>query len=212
MQSSLVEPCPLCGQQGNPFYKKAFYACINCSGIFRPVRDYPDLENEKRRYLTHQNDTGDPGYRQFALPLVQAVQQFHPLEDSGLDFGAGTGPVVSRLLEEAGYNIVQFDPFFVNDRVLLQNKYEYIICCEVIEHFHYPGREFELLKNMLQPGGSLFCMTAVYEPEISFDDWSYKNDFTHVFIYQQFTLRWISQAFGFASVSINDRVIQFTTT
>jgi 2-polyprenyl-3-methyl-5-hydroxy-6-metoxy-1,4-benzoquinol methylase len=48
-------------------------------------------------------------------------------------------------LEDDGYKIKQFDPFFHNDIAVLRRSYDYIVCCEVIEHFHSPSKEFELI-------------------------------------------------------------------
>jgi hypothetical protein len=79
----------------------------------------------------------------------------------------------------------------------------------VIEHFYHPEKEFRLLKNLLQPNGRLYCMTHIYNPKIDFENWYYKNDPTHVFIYQEATLIWIKNNFNFASVTIDNRLISF---
>ena len=127
----------------------------------------------------------------------------------GLDYGAGTGPVVSVMLQEKGYQIAQYDPFFYNNQGLLTNKYDYIVACEVIEHFHHPYKEFKLLKSLLEETGELFCVTNLYNPGIDFGSWYYKNDITHVFIYQKDTLDWIKDNIGFSQVKINNRLIIF---
>jgi len=185
--------------------------CDACGGIYCHDRRYPDREQEKARYETHNNNVNDPRYNKFVAPLVSAVlQEFSP-QDTGLDFGAGTGPVISKLLKDEDFNIVQYDPFFHNRPELLYGKYNYIVCCEVIEHFHSPEKEFRLLRNLLKPKGTIYCMTHVYSPDINFADWYYKNDPTHVFIYQRKTLEWIKANFEFSAFSINNRLVKFYT-
>lgn len=200
--------CPLCKHHGSPFYENVFFLCAECGGIYRHKSFYPNPAEEKARYETHNNDVNDERYHQFVAPLVSAVLQDFAPHDTGLDFGAGTGPVISKLLQDKNYNIVQYDPFFHNHPELLDFKYDYIVCCEVIEHFHSPEKEFRLLRKLLKPNGIIYCMTHIYNQDINFDSWYYKNDPTHVFIYQLKALEWIKINFGFSSVSTNERLIK----
>jgi len=203
-----MERCPLCHNYSEDFYQSKFFICSYCNGISRSARFLPPPDQEKARYELHQNNIEDEGYRQFLAPLLGSVINCYGPGDSGLDFGAGPTPGVSKLLNDKGYKIKLYDPFFHNYPELLKEKYDYIICCEVIEHFHKPGNEFRLLKGLLKPGGSLFCMTHLYSQEIDFDNWYYKNDFTHVFFYQRETFEFIKKAFGFSGVKIESRLIQ----
>ncbi|WP_321540387.1 methyltransferase domain-containing protein [Flavobacterium piscinae] len=66
---------------------------------------------------------------------------------SGLDFGSGTNSVIVKLLKDKNYNIVEYDPFFSNQPEVLEKRYDYITCCEVIEHFHHPFEEFKNSTN-----------------------------------------------------------------
>jgi hypothetical protein len=56
----------------------------------------------------------------------------------------------------------------------------------------------------------LICMTLIYQPDINFENWFYKNDPTHVFLYQIETIQWIKNYFGFNDVFIEGRLITFT--
>ena len=80
---------------------------------------------------------------------------------------------------------------------------------EVIEHFHHPKKEFELLFNLLKPGGKLYCKTDLFSESKNFDSWGYKNDPTHVFFYHQKSILWIQKNIGFTSVKIDGRLIVF---
>jgi 2-polyprenyl-3-methyl-5-hydroxy-6-metoxy-1,4-benzoquinol methylase len=166
--------------------------------------------DEKARYDTHNNDVEDPGYQKFVSPVVEAVVDSFAADSTGLDFGAGPGPVVSKLLAEQGYLIRQYDPFYSPDESLLKESYDYIVCCEVIEHFNDPQRSFALLRRLLRPGAKLFCMTLLYSPAINIDKWFYANDETHTFFFQAHTLNWIKKHFAFSALSIDNRLVKFT--
>jgi len=205
-----TELCLLCKTAAPAFFKDVYYLCPECGGIFRPERLLLSPEREKARYETHNNDVNDVRYQNFVSPIVNAVLKDFAPGHLGLDFGAGTGPVAAMLLHEQGYQISPYDPFFCNQRELLTRKYDYIVCCEVIEHFYHPAKEFELLKSLLNKGGKLYCMTELYRPQTDFVKWRYRNDETHVFIYQPRTLAWIQQKTGFADLTIAERLIEFT--
>jgi len=113
------------------------------------------------------------------------------------------------MLTDNRYSIVKYDPFFHPNSERLKDKYNYIVCCEVMEHFHDPKKEFELLFQLLLPGGKLFCMTDLWDQTIDFHKWYYKNDQTHVFIYTQETIRWIQKNFNFGDVIIEGRLLTF---
>lgn len=202
--------CPLCQTTGKNFYQENYFECPTCSAIFKNRHQLPDATSEKQRYEVHNNDVNNLGYQKFASPITQAILTNFTQQHTGLDFGAGTGPVISKILLDKGYNIKQYDPFFHPYPNLLEQSYDYIACCEVIEHFFHPYKEFELLKKLLNPNGKLYCMTHIYDSSIVFDDWYYKNDSTHVFIYQKETIKWIKQRFNFSSVTIEGRLITFS--
>lgn len=202
--------CPLCEGAGVFFQKhgdRLFYLCGVCSGIFLDSRYYPDADAEKKRYMEHNNDVEDIRYQEFVSPIVQSVLSDFTPQHQGMDFGAGTGPVISKLLQDKGYDIVQYDPFFYDEPQLLQKKYDYIACCEVIEHFHHPYDEFKRLKQMLERRGRLYCMTEIFHPEMDFHRWYYKTDPTHVFFYQKDTFSWIKKNIRFSDISIDKRLI-----
>ncbi len=50
-------------------------------------------------------------------------------------------------------------------------------------------------------------MTDIYNKSIDFHSWYYKNDNTHVFIYQKETFDWIKEHYGFSKVEIEGRLI-----
>lgn len=205
---NVQEECPLCRSQAELFYREVFFKCSTCKGVFRSQRPQPT--EERTRYEAHDNDVNDRNYQGFVAPITEAIKVNFTPEHRGLDFGAGTGPVISKILQDAGYDIQQYDPFFHNNDKLLEQCYHYIACCEVMEHFHDPYKEFKLLKELLLPGGHLYCMTYIYRDDIDFHSWGYKGDFTHIFFYKIETLEWIKDHFGFSELKIKDRLIDLS--
>ncbi|MDA3817128.1 MAG: hypothetical protein PF486_07110, partial [Prolixibacteraceae bacterium] len=96
---------------------------------------YPTQIRERERYIEHNNDVNDVRYQNFVSPITGAVQNDFSPVDSGLDFGGGTGPVITNFINDNGYNIIDYDPYFNDRPELLEKTYDYIACCEVMEHF-----------------------------------------------------------------------------
>lgn len=204
--------CPLCSSASDPFYHyekedRQYHRCRECRAVFMDPRDYPTPQEEIERYESHNNDVNDPRYQAFVAPLVQKIQESYPAESLGLDFGSGTGPVITKMLQDRGYTVNLYDPFFDKDPSVLDQKYDYIVSCEVIEHFHDPHTEFKMLKERLKSGGSLFLKTDLYTDDIDFHSWYYKSDETHVFFYHPDTFQWIRTHFDFDHLDIDDRHI-----
>jgi len=205
--------CPLCNSKANTFYLhevRHFFQCTTCYGIFLDNKLRLTDAEEIKRYNTHNNDVEDKNYQQFVSPITSSIKRDFTVYHKGLDFGAGTGPVISKVLNDANYQIAQYDPFFHKRPLLLESTYDYIACCEVMEHFYNPKKEFTLLKKLLNPIGKLYCMTVLYDHTMDFHSWYYKNDPTHVFLYQQKTIHWIKENFGFSKVRIEKRLITFS--
>lgn len=210
--------CPLCesvadyfcsiGKKGRDYYK-----CGTCHSVFLTPNQYIDYSSEKSRYEEHNNDVEDPRYQKFVSPITDAVQTQFPKNADGLDYGCGTGPVASVVLEENGFKeIALYDPFFQPNKNNLTKTYDFIICCEVMEHFFNPKEEFSRLKKLLKPSGKLFCKTSVLKDNADadyFKDWWYNNDPTHVFFYTPKTLEFIAKTFDFNQVLIEQKLITF---
>lgn len=205
--------CPLCDQKSNTFFQDPlhhFFMCDQCGGIFRDRDQFLTKTAEKKRYLHHISSMEDTGYYQFISPIIDEVVSSFPVDSLGLDFGCGHTPVLSRHLSNEGFKMVEYDPIFFNDKSALKNKYNFIVACEVVEHFYNPFDEFKRLHDLLKPEGTLICKTHPFEKKIDFASWYYKNDPSHVFIYQRKTFEWIKEFLGFKNVKINDRTIIFS--
>jgi len=202
--------CPLCGHKSTPFCRGRiglYHDCPACRGIFLDPTFLPTASSEKERYQTHNNDVTDLRYQQFVSPLVRRVIRHQYAGQKGLDFGCGNGPVVSFLLRQKGYRLNLYDPFFHNEKGVLRDFYDFIICSEVIEHFHHPAREFARLAKMLVPNGRLYCLTCLFDDKTDFATWYYKDDHTHVFFYRQESCLFIRDKFGFQDLTVSGRLL-----
>lgn len=161
-----------------------------------PPTDRPTATEERARYESHENDPADPDYRAFLDRLAAPLMERLPPAAEGLDYGAGPGPALARMLEEAGHSMAIYDPFFAPDPAALNYTYDFVACTETAEHFHAPGEEFSRLDALLRPGGWLGLMTEVLDASQSFETWWYARDPTHVCFYAPPTLRWIADHFG----------------
>jgi len=212
LRLDMKEKCPLCDTLSQKFYEdtQRYYKCPECDGIFVHRDDLPQADAEKERYELHDDDTEDKGYRNFVAPITSNILKDFSKGDKGLDFGAGTSAIISTVLREHDYDIKDYDPYFHNEPKLLTQQYDYIASCEVIEHFYNPKKEFALLREMLREGGKLYLMTDIYDGNIDFASWYYKNDPTHVFLYTPKTFAYIKEAYGFSNIEIEKRLIIIT--
>lgn len=190
--------CPLCQAQLTKQLTDNFYDCTTCFAIIKDKRFYLSAQEERDFYLNHNNDVEDVGYQQFTAPITQYVLDNFAPHHKGLDFGAGTGPVITAMLMKNGFkNIQLYDPFFAKNDHALKETYDFIFSCEVVEHFHHPLKEYIQLFGLLKEGGKLCIMTDCFTKSTSdFPSWYYKNDPTHVFIHRKETFDYIAKQFG----------------
>ncbi len=166
------------------------------------------LAEERARYLLHQNSPRDLEYRAFLDRLLVPLTMLLSPVAQGLDYGCGPGPTISVMMRERGFTMNEYDPFFVAERSVLNQQYDFITCTEAAEHFFNPKEEFERLNHLLKSGGHLGIMTAVYDQKPAFSDWYYAKDPTHVSIYTPQTIRWIADRYGWSySMSADNAVI-----
>lgn len=206
-------PCSLCTCATRKFeaiQDREYVQCTGCKAILLSPEYYLSPQEEKFRYSLHNNDVNDAGYIEFVSPIIKKIREDFSPGSSGLDFGCGTGPVIASELKKEGFKIELYDPYFQPKKSVLKNKFDFIICCEVMEHFQEPLKEFHLLRSLLKPGAKLYCKTEIWNEAIEFKDWHYKNDLTHVIFYNRETLEWIRENTDFSSLEIFEKFIVFT--
>lgn len=189
--------CPLCNSKATgPYYHdrhRSYTLCEQCELVFVPPAERPDIIAEKAEYDKHDNNPDDPNYREFlsrlATPLLAKISP----GAIGLDFGSGPGPLLARMLRDAGMRVRTYDVFYDPDASVWYQDYDFITCSEVVEHLHNPGREFKRLFGALKPGGWLAILTKRVRDREAFADWHYIRDLTHVCFFSEATLHWIAE-------------------
>lgn len=187
--------CPLCGSSQTSFFhageKRVYHHCATCDLVFVPSPCFISSQEEKAKYDNHQNTPHNSGYVAFLNRLLDPLTKQLPEKSKGLDFGCGPGPTLSLLMQERGYDMDIYDPFYAPDTTVFEKRYDFITTTEVIEHMCDPRFELERLWSMLKSRGILGIMTA-FRPD-DFASWYYKRDMTHIRFFTPETFDWIAQ-------------------
>ena len=166
---------------------KKYWRCKNCCSKFLDKKHYIGPDQEKARYLEHNNTIDDENYRCFLSRLSSPLIERLSPESKGLDFGCGHGPALADILSSDGFNVELYDPFFFPNTNVFSKQYDFITASETVEHFFDPCKEFDTLNNLLAPKGWLAIMTSFLTTEDAFDDWHYRRDPTHVVFFSETT-------------------------
>jgi hypothetical protein len=100
---------------------------------------------------------------------------------------------LADILQQAGHNMTVYDPIYADYPQALQNRYAFITCSEVIEHFRQPAQTFRLLFNLLEPNAHLAIMSKRVLDAAAFSRWHYKQDPTHISFYAEASLQWLAE-------------------
>lgn len=185
--------------------------CLNCDLIFVPTSFHLALSEEKKLYDFHQNGLNDVDYQDFLQQLLNPLLGYLKPGMKGLDFGSGPGPTLHQLLEQAGFLMQIYDPFYANNPLLLEQQYDFVTATEVVEHFNAPDSGWRRLVSLIKPQGFLGIMTLLYDESTlnHFASWWYKNDRSHVVFYSWKTLAWLAEHFHLSLKYHTNRVAVF---
>lgn len=200
MNSNKGQCCPVCETASlMPFRVvdgKTYLRCGQCWATVMAPECYLSPEKELAVYQLHDNQPEDAGYRRFLSKLSDPLAEKLSAGAVGLDFGCGPGPALAAMFEDAGFTMAIYDPFFAPDSAVLERRYDFITCTEVVEHLHRPAEVFRQLNDLLQPGGWLGIMTCFQTDDDRFASWHYRRDPTHVVFYRRETFAWLAGHFG----------------
>jgi hypothetical protein len=197
----LTTKCLLCDTQDRmeEIYRneksEVFWKCSHCGLIFKDPSSRLSLEAESSRYRHHQNDVLDPNYQNFLLPVVQEVLKNHQPSEMGIDFGCGPASVIKHLLEKSGFQLEVYDPLFFPNEKVLEQKFDFVTCTEVVEHFSNPKKGFDTLFGLLKPKAKLYIKTSLTDEVPNFAKWHYHRDPTHVSFYNKKSLNYIQSKY-----------------
>jgi hypothetical protein len=190
--------CPLCSAgEGRPYARtqdaRAYWNCGNCALIWLDEAERLSLPEEKTHYYTHENFGAD--YLNYlgktALPIAALLAP----GAKGLDFGCGPTEGMKELLSPLGFSVDSYDPIFFPHASLLKNRYAFLLCSEVAEHFFYPEKEFATMNELMHPGAYIAISSRLWCEGSNFDQWFYRRDPTHVVFYRRPTVEWIAHRF-----------------
>lgn len=191
--------CPLCfGDRSLAIgaVTRPCFRCPACDLIHIAPDTYLDAVAEKAQYDLHENNAEDQAYRAFLSQLSDPLVDRLGLGATGLDFGCGPGPTLSVMLEELGYTVSLYDPFYAPDNGQLARTYDFITATEVAEHLHHPAQEFTQLWGLLRPGGVLGVMTWMSDDIDDLAGWHYMRDPTHICFYSKKSFHWLAEQLG----------------
>ncbi len=190
--------CLICkspSPQGVESHGRLFFHCGHCDYIFQSPETRLSFEQERRRYLEHNNDLRDLRYLKY---LEKTWLQVGPLPSGSvvLDYGCGPTKGLEKLLQPR-YRVLSYDPiFWPQDLQMEFGKVDVIFCSEVIEHAFFPTRVFDHWNQLLRPGG-LITLRTCFHPEMDkMRDWWYASDETHIGFFSQCTFEFIAKKWG----------------
>lgn len=160
-----------------------FHFCEGCDFVFVDPKDCPSEVEEKARYETHNNNFEDEGYRNFLRPFWQPLQAKSSCDI--LDFGSGPQPALSQQLRSLGHRVWSYDPYFA-PQFPEDQKFDFIFCCEVIEHCRDPLAEIKKMQSVLKPSGEIWFRTELLQLP-KFSTWWYVRDPTHICFFSENT-------------------------
>jgi 2-polyprenyl-3-methyl-5-hydroxy-6-metoxy-1,4-benzoquinol methylase len=187
--------CPLChGRRIDPYHQdkqRNYLNCRRCKLVFVPPHQHLSATDEKAYYDLHDNQLDDLGYRRFLERLFTPLHQHLAPQSTGLDFGCGPGPLLSKMFQQAGHEVAIYDPYYAPDTSVLSAHYDFITLSEVVEHLGEPGRELDRLWTALAPEGWLGIMTKRVCDQAAFRTWHYITDPTHISFFSEATFHWL---------------------
>lgn len=176
--------------------------CTVCDLRFLFPHHRLSMSDEKDRYLLHNNDVNDSRYQDFVRPLYNEIVTRAPKKSLGLDYGAGPGPVLTKLLTDSDYKIKLYDPAFLNTPFPTHEPLDFIFASESAEHFFSPKKEFLQMKSALKKDGFIAIMTSLFTEKIVFSQWHYRKDPTHVCFYSENTFAWLKTELQFKKLDV----------
>jgi hypothetical protein len=182
---------------------RTYFLCEHCFLIYVHSDHFLTIEEERRRYETHNNSIKNKGYVAFLNRIIQPMLHYIRPGMHAIDYGCGPGPTLSKLLGRKGITCTDYDPIFYPAQI--PADYDFIFSTETFEYFFSPRDEIIKLSMMLKPGGYLGLMTECWKSTEQIATWYYTRDPAHVSFYHQCTLQYISDIFVFRIIHTDDQ-------
>lgn len=186
-----------------------YYNCKKCDYIFIDEESIYSPENEKSRYLKHENTLNNLGYVEMFNNFIEKyIICYKENIKRILDFGCGSVPVLAKLLRNRGFLVDIYDKYFFPEKDYLKKKYDLIILSEVIEHLKDPLKELIRLKENLNIDGKFIFMTLFHpRDKDKFLKWWYKEDFTHISFFSNKTFKYLAELLNMKLLMIDNKKV-----
>lgn len=192
--------CRLCESTDCSFFisdkKRDFILCNTCALLFVPEKDLVTIHSEKERYALHNNTADNEVYVTYLKEFTREIKRVPVSNPRVLDFGSGQDKVLTHVLRESGYNCYAYDPLYGIGIEHLNDKFDIIILCEVVEHLRDLRKEMNVIKKILRPHGYVIIRTELYKNRGAFIDWWYTKDITHINFFSLYTIEKLAGLIG----------------
>lgn len=205
-----MDVCKICGSKHmktyrHPKFGMTFHECLECEVIYKDLDQKISLTDEKKVYDLHENSIENEGYVNFLSNFVDSA--LYPFLKSGklLDFGSGPEPVLKSILEDKYlFEVDIYDYFYAPQQSVFKDTYDGITSTEVFEHLWNPMDVLKKLKSILKKDGILAIMTLFHpKDQMTFFDWFYIRDPSHVTFYTPKTFKIMSEIVGLEVIYTN---------
>ncbi len=206
---------------------KSLY-CLDCAFLFLDMRFSDDeLKNLYKGYRDQTyndlRESYEPGYTErndflkSGIPYIEDIEQFlaphlhFPV--SILDWGGDTGkntPFNNKRKSLDIYDISNMQAIqgatAVSKEVAFSNRYDLVVCCNVLEHVPYPSTVIEDIKNTMDANSLLYIevpyedlvRTSSVNPHLKKKHWH-----EHINFYSEQSLMSLMQNCGLNVIAIN---------
>jgi len=150
-----------------------------------------DLAESRRRASLLSGGTSSEPIKSLILRVLDRERAAGSL----LDFGAGTGDLLSRLHGLSRFDVlagadlfprpaglapgIQWHQQDLNDPLAMDRVFDTVVCSETIEHLENPRHVFRSLRRVIRPGGLLVLTMPNQESIRSYAGLIFAGHFTH---------------------------------
>jgi 2-polyprenyl-6-hydroxyphenyl methylase/3-demethylubiquinone-9 3-methyltransferase len=151
---------------GIPIY---YHRCTICGLIFTVALDGFSKDDFAKHIYNDSYELVDPEYLEIR-PAKNAAMIQGAFGGSNqikiLDYGSGNGKLADLLRGSGFFNCQKYDPFVVESSTLPSQKFDLILCFEVVEHSTLPMDTFKEMASLLVDDGIILFSTVTQPPNI----------------------------------------------